>query len=54
MLAARIDRLLPEDKRLLQAAAVVGKDVPFAVLRAIADVPDEGSVDGRSTLGLSR
>ena len=29
MLAARIDRLAPEDKRLLQAAAVIGKDVPF-------------------------
>ena len=30
VLAARIDRLPPEDKRLLQAAAVIGKDVPFA------------------------
>jgi class 3 adenylate cyclase/tetratricopeptide (TPR) repeat protein len=39
ILAARIDRLLPEDKRLLQAAAVVGKDVPFALLQAIADDP---------------
>ena len=28
VLAARIDRLAPEDKRLLQAAAVIGKDVP--------------------------
>ena len=27
---ARIDRLLPEDKRLLQTASVVGKDVPIA------------------------
>jgi class 3 adenylate cyclase/tetratricopeptide (TPR) repeat protein len=40
MLAARIDRLPSEDKRLLQTAAVVGKDVPFAVLQAIADLPD--------------
>jgi class 3 adenylate cyclase/tetratricopeptide (TPR) repeat protein len=39
ILAARIDRLLPEDKRLLQAAAVVGKDVPLALLQAIADDP---------------
>jgi len=39
ILAARIDRLLPEDKRLLQAAAAVGKDVPFALLQAIADDP---------------
>jgi class 3 adenylate cyclase/pimeloyl-ACP methyl ester carboxylesterase len=41
VLAARIDRLAPEDKRLLQAAAVIGKDVPFALLQAIADVPED-------------
>jgi class 3 adenylate cyclase/tetratricopeptide (TPR) repeat protein len=41
MLAARIDRLPPEAKRLLQIASVVGKDLPFAVLQAIADRPDE-------------
>jgi tetratricopeptide (TPR) repeat protein len=41
MLAARIDRLAPEDKRLLQTASVVGKDVPFALLQAIAELPDE-------------
>src|SRR6266853_695507 len=41
MLAARIDRLPPEDKRLLQVAAVGGKDVPFALLQAIAELPDE-------------
>src|SRR5439155_3255276 len=35
VLAVRIDRLSPEDKALLQAAAVIGKDVPFAVLRAV-------------------
>jgi len=40
MLAARIDRLPPEDKHLLQVASVVGKDVPFALLHAIADLPD--------------
>jgi predicted ATPase len=41
ILAARIDRLAPEDKRLLQVASVVGKDVPFALLQAIAESPDE-------------
>jgi len=41
MLAARIDRLLSEDKRLLQVASVVGKDVPFALLQAIAGLPEE-------------
>jgi len=41
MLAARIDRLAPDDKRLLQVASVVGKDVPFALLRAVAELPDD-------------
>jgi class 3 adenylate cyclase/tetratricopeptide (TPR) repeat protein len=40
VLAARIDRLAPEDKRLLQSAAVIGKDVPYALLEMIADVPE--------------
>jgi class 3 adenylate cyclase/tetratricopeptide (TPR) repeat protein len=40
ILAARIDRLAPEAKRLLQAAAVIGKDVPMALLLAIADSPE--------------
>jgi class 3 adenylate cyclase/tetratricopeptide (TPR) repeat protein len=41
ILAARIDRLAPEDKRLLQAASVIGKDVPFALLRALAEGSEE-------------
>jgi class 3 adenylate cyclase/tetratricopeptide (TPR) repeat protein len=41
IIAARIDRLPPEDKRLLQAASVVGKDVPFVVLQAIADLSED-------------
>jgi class 3 adenylate cyclase/tetratricopeptide (TPR) repeat protein len=41
VLAARIDRLPPEDKHLLQTAAVIGTDVPFVLLQAIADVPEE-------------
>ncbi len=41
VLAARIDRQSPEDKRLLQAAAVVGKDVPMPLLLAIAEVPED-------------
>jgi tetratricopeptide (TPR) repeat protein len=40
ILAARIDRLAPETKRLLQAAAVVGKDVALPLLLAIADAPE--------------
>ena len=41
ILAARIDRLTTEGKRLLQTASVIGKDVPFALLQAIADMPED-------------
>ncbi len=41
VLAARIDRLPPEEKRLLQTAAVIGTEVPWPLLQAIADEPDE-------------
>jgi class 3 adenylate cyclase len=41
VLAARIDRLPPEEKRLLQTAAVVGTEVPFALLQAIAEASEE-------------
>ena len=40
VLAARIDRLPPEEKRLLQTAAVVGTEVPLPLLQAIADLPE--------------
>ena len=49
VLAARIDRLPPDDKRLLQSASVIGNEVPLALLQAIADMPEE-SVRG----GLAR
>ena len=42
IVAARIDRLTPEDKRLLQAASVIGKDVSLALLEAIAHMPESG------------
>ncbi|HKW91640.1 MAG TPA: adenylate/guanylate cyclase domain-containing protein [Methylomirabilota bacterium] len=41
ILGARIDRLPPEHKRLLQAASVVGKDIPFRLLEAIAETPHD-------------
>ena len=41
LLAARLDRLPPEDKRLLQTAAVIGTEVPWPLLQAIADTSDE-------------
>jgi class 3 adenylate cyclase/tetratricopeptide (TPR) repeat protein len=40
VLAARIDRLPPEDKRLLQTAAVIGTEVPLPLLQAIAELPE--------------
>jgi class 3 adenylate cyclase/tetratricopeptide (TPR) repeat protein len=40
VLAARIDRLPPEEKRLLQTAAVIGTEVPFPQLQAIAEPPE--------------
>jgi class 3 adenylate cyclase/tetratricopeptide (TPR) repeat protein len=41
VLAARIDRLPAEEKRLLQTAAVVGTEVPLPLLQAIAELPEE-------------
>ena len=41
LLAARIDRLPLKDKRLLQTAAVIGTEVPWPLLHAIADEADE-------------
>ena len=41
ILAARIDRLPPEEKRLLQAAAVIGVEVPVPLLQAIAEQTED-------------
>jgi predicted ATPase len=46
VLAVRIDRLPPAEKRLLQTAAVIGKDVPLPLLHAIADLPEEALCRG--------
>ena len=40
VLLGRIDRLPPEDRRLFQVAAVVGKDVELAVVREISELQD--------------
>ena len=49
VLAARIDRLPPEEKRLLQAASVIGKDVP---VRAAGG--DRRAARGRAPRGLAQ
>jgi predicted ATPase len=41
VLAARIDRLPPEDKRLLQSASVIGEDVPFTLLHPLVEMSEE-------------
>ena len=41
LLAERVDRLRPEEKQLLQAAAVIGVKFPFKLLRSIVDFTDE-------------
>ena len=41
VLAARIDRLPPEAKKLLQVAAVCGPEVPFPLLHAVGAQPEE-------------
>jgi class 3 adenylate cyclase len=41
VLTARIDRLPPEAKQMLQTAAVIGTEVPLVFLQAIAALPEE-------------
>jgi class 3 adenylate cyclase/tetratricopeptide (TPR) repeat protein len=41
VLAARIDRLPAEGKRLLQTAAVIGTEIPLPLLEAIAELPED-------------
>jgi tetratricopeptide (TPR) repeat protein len=50
VLAARVDRLPPEEKSLLQMAAVIGKDVPGTVLRFIGDLPEPDFQRGLANL----
>jgi class 3 adenylate cyclase/tetratricopeptide (TPR) repeat protein len=50
ILAARIDRLPPEDKTLLQTASVVGTDVPVAVLAGVAGAPADALAEGLARL----
>lgn len=41
VLAARIDRLPPEEKHLLQLASAIGKDVPLVLVQAVAGLSEE-------------
>jgi predicted ATPase/class 3 adenylate cyclase len=46
VLAARIDRLPQDEKRLLQTAAVIGNEVPLSLLQAIAELSDDALFRG--------
>ncbi len=41
ILAARIDRLPPDDKELLQTLAVIGREFPLSLVRAVVKQPDD-------------
>ena len=41
VLAARMDRLPPEEKRLVQTAAVIGTEVPLPLLQRLAELPED-------------
>src|SRR5262249_53804634 len=53
ILAARIDRLPPREKRLLQSASVIGQDVPLALLHAIAEETEAELRQGLAALQSS-
>jgi transcriptional regulator with AAA-type ATPase domain/tetratricopeptide (TPR) repeat protein len=53
VLRARMDRLPERERRLLQSAAVIGKNVPVDVLRAIAGLPDEALSEALGQLRAS-
>jgi class 3 adenylate cyclase/tetratricopeptide (TPR) repeat protein len=50
VLAARIDRLPSDEKRLLQTAAVIGMEVPLPLLQAIAELPEDAMQRGLAHL----
>src|SRR5262249_35438754 len=41
VLSTRLDRLETEQKRVLTTAAVIGKDVPLALLREVVGTPED-------------
>jgi tetratricopeptide (TPR) repeat protein len=50
VVAARIDRLPGEDKRLVQCASVIGETVPLALLQAVAEIQEDELRQGLSRL----
>ncbi len=54
VLAARIDRLLADDKRVLQTASVIGKDVPRGLLQAVVDIAPDALAPSLARLQAGR
>jgi class 3 adenylate cyclase len=50
VLAARMDQLPPEEKRLLQTAAVIGMDVSVPLLQAVVELPEDALYRGLAHL----
>jgi class 3 adenylate cyclase/tetratricopeptide (TPR) repeat protein len=50
VIAARIDRLAPEDKRVLQSASVIGESVPVGLLGAVVDMPEPAFLESLARL----
>src|SRR5262249_51243825 len=50
ILAARVERLSAEGKLLLQTASVIGKDVPFGLLHAVAEIGEHEVQQGPAHL----
>jgi DNA-binding SARP family transcriptional activator len=50
VIGARLDRLAPDDKRLLQIAAVIGSEPPAALLRAVCGLAEEAFEGGLGRL----
>jgi tetratricopeptide (TPR) repeat protein len=53
VLEARIDRLAPDDKRLLQTAAVIGREVPLTWLQPTATLDDQALQTGLARLQVT-
>lgn len=50
VLTARMDRLSPAAKQVLQTAAVIGHEVPMSLLAAVAQLPEEALAQGLAQL----
>ena len=52
ILASRIDRLSVDEKRLLQIASVIGKELSYELLQVVAELPDEVLRQGLANLQI--